>query len=88
MKFLEKIYNSSNIKKFTKINLLTSTLLVITIFLVPMIFIARIVITQSGVLIDPNKWSIATWILSIISFICGLISVILSVMGINRKLGS
>ncbi len=87
MRFFENLFEVSHTKKISKLNRFLIGLLLIEIFLVPMIFVVRNLITQSGALIDPNKWSIATWILSIISFISGLVSVILSVKGLNHSLG-
>lgn len=88
MKYLEKLYKDSKTTKFSKLNLFTIKLLLVSIFLVPFLFLIRTLISQSGAFSDSNKWSIATWILSIISFISGLVSVILSIKGLNHNFGS
>lgn len=88
MKYLQDIYADSHTGRFSKLNAFTIKLLLIAIIPVPLFFFLRTLLSQSVTFMDANAWSIATWILSIISFISGLTTVIIAVKGINHRLGN
>ena len=96
MKTLKAIFEESTSNKFSELNKLIIKLQLIEFFLLPILMfllntvvdsIVDVFISNRIYLIDELTWGFPLWFGSIISFICGVISIYLAVKGIRHSLG-
>jgi len=88
VKYFDKMYEVSKTKKYSKLNLFVTKMLLVAIFLVPTWFFIRDWLLSNEIFKSLNGINIFLWFFSVVSFIFGIISIIFSFKGLKYNLGN